>query len=221
MNPGQTSMPDDEGNLPTECELIADDTVSVRVYDVTEAHHLAATLRAEGSWEEVVPGLGSVAVMFDPLMLDKEEALLQVRKAIETQSGAIVQGPKTVTIPVSYGGNMGPDLEAVSWLLGLSTDDFIGLHTAHRHTVEMIGFAPGFASIGGFGAAADVRRLERPRMRDQAGAVGVVGGRTGLYALSGPGGWPIVGRTDVRLFDPSKEEPFLLSPGDRIQFQAV
>ena len=119
-----------------------------------------------------------------------------------------------------YGGEAGPDIEAVAASAGLSVADFIKLHTSREYPVAMIGFTPGFAYLSGLDAAVTATRLAVPRARVAAGSVGVIAGFSGVYPLAGPGGWPIVGRTDTKLFDATRDDPFLLRPGMRVRFKA-
>ena len=128
-------------------------------------------------------------------------------------------GP-TVEIPVYYGGADGPDLSELCAGLGITEVEFIELHTAQPYPVEMVGFTPGFAFIGGLQEQLRVPRRTEPRQSVPAGSVAVADSRTGLYAMSSPGGWNIVGRTDLQLFDPAAKQPFLLSPGMRVRFVA-
>ena len=104
---------------------------------------------------------------------------------------------------------------------GLLQKELIALHTGQEYRVDMLGFTPGFAYIGGLDAALDVPRLPQPRMHVAAGSIGIADGRTGVYALPGPGGWPIIGRTSLTLFDALSDQPFLLQAGYRVRFTAV
>ena len=137
--------------------------------------------------------------------------------APETAAG----DPGEIELPVCYGGEFGPDLAAVCATLGVDPERFVALHTGGEHRVELIGFTPGFAYVGGFDTAAEVSRLAEPRLRVEAGSIGIAGGRSGVYALAGPGGWPLVGRTPVKLFDPQADDPFRLRHGLRIRFRAI
>ena len=103
----------------------------------------------------------------------------------------------------------------------MTTDEFIALHTGSEYTVEMLGFTPGFAFIGGLDERLRVPRRKEPRLRVDAGSVGIADGRTGLYAMASPGGWTLVGRTPLRLFDAKAEEPFALRAGTRIRFKPI
>jgi len=172
----------------------------------------------EGFAEDIVAGLDSVSIRFDPIVLETVTKELQTVKVPADDS---LQASNIVEIGIEYGGEAGTDLEQVCVHTGLSIADFIALHTKAIHTVEMIGFTPGFSYISGLPEGFDVPRLSHPRPRVPAGAVGISAAFTGIYALPGPGGWPLIGRTSEVLFDPIKDEPFLLKPGQRVRFRAA
>lgn len=197
---------------------IADDVIEIPVSTASEAQALAASLRETGIAEDVVAGLNSVALRFDPADLS----------AIESRLGPAVSSLPTVQlerepieIEMTYGGEHGPDFEHVCAQLGVSQSAFIERHTALLHTVDMIGFTPGFSYISGLPETWRIPRLSNPRSRVGAGSVGITAGYTGIYALAGPGGWPLIGRTSAPLFDPDAAEPFLLAPGQRVKFKAA
>jgi KipI family sensor histidine kinase inhibitor len=122
---------------------------------------------------------------------------------------------------VRYGGEHGPDLQRVADHAGLSTTDVIARHAVAEYTVAMLGFAPGFPYLLGLDAALATPRLATPRTRVPAGSVAIGGAQTGLYPQASPGGWNLIGRTDRVLFDPQRDPPALLAPGDRVRFVPV
>lgn len=122
------------------------------------------------------------------------------------------------TIPVEYGGETGPDLPALAMQAGMSLLDYINLHASAEYTVAFLGFQPGFPYLRGLPAQLHAVRRATPRTRVAAGSVAIGGGYAGIYPFEGPGGWSIVGRTVAILFDPMREPPALLSPGDRVRF---
>ena len=197
---------------------VADDVFEIPVSTASEAQALAASLKAAGTAEDVVAGLTSVAVRFDPIDTAAVEAWLQ---SVSASQAAALPGRDIIEIEVSYGGEHGPDFEAVCAQLGLSADAFIQRHTASDHTVDMIGFTPGFSYISGLPNAWTIPRLGTPRNRVAAGSIGISAGYTGIYALAGPGGWPLIGRTTATLFDPGAADPFLLVPGQRVTFRSA
>lgn len=200
---------------------IGDDLLSLHSEDPATAQHIAAHLRASGSWLEVVAGIDSVVVQFDNALLSVADAGAAIAAALADvpERGEIAAA--AIDIPVCYGGDMGPDLLSVCTRLGITPAEFIELHTAPEYRVDMLGFTPGFAYLGGLDERLNVPRLGEPRLRVAAGSVGIAGERTGLYALPGPGGWSIVGRTPCSLFDAGADEPFLLAPGMTVRFHAI
>ena len=115
----------------------------------------------------------------------------------------------------------GADLGDICEQLDLSPEEFIRLHSGREYRIDMLGFTPGFAFIGGLDAALNVPRRREPRVRVESGSIGIAGGRTGIYTLSGPGGWPLVGRTPATLFDAKADEPFQLYAGMRVRFVPI
>ena len=199
---------------------VGDDLISVAVADPAAAQALAAGLRASGLWIEAVAGIDSVVVRFDIAVLSQDAAREQLAGLMATDFERAEKSSTLVEIPIVYGGEGGPDLPAVCETLGLTQQEFITLHSG-EYTVDMLGFIPGFAYIGGLDARLEIDRLPQPRQFVPAGSVGIAGGRTGLYALPGPGGWPLIGRTSCTLFDAQSDQPFVLDAGTRVRFTAV
>jgi inhibitor of KinA len=171
---------------------------------------------------ETIPTYRSLLVMYDPLVVDEAPVRATLNAAVEklhAQRSVPAEG-QLIEIPVYYGGEWGPDLEDVSAHCGLTPDQVIRLHTASTYLVAMLGFAPGFAYLFGLHSSLATPRLTTPRTRVEPGSIGVAGAQTGLYALPTPGGWRIIGRTPMSLFDPNRDDPFALCAGDRVRFVA-
>lgn len=187
--------------------------------DVAEANAcalaLAEALPAE--WHPL-PTIRSVLVRFDPLCHGYDEVRDHIRGLLARGVPERRSPSRQVTIQVRYGGADGPDLESVASQLGLTPDDVIAQHTAHPWRVLMIGFAPGFPYIGPLPASLSLPRRATPRAAVPAGSVAIAAGMTGIYPSSLPGGWHLIGRTEVALFDPARNPPALLQPGDYVQF---
>jgi KipI family sensor histidine kinase inhibitor len=198
-----------------------DDLFSIGVDAPADAQALAAKLRTAASWIEVIPGIDSVVVRFDAAMHDGEAAQRVLEGLLAGEIPPLPVPDRLVEIPVVYGGRYGPDLDAVSQVTGVSPGEIIEAHTAVEHTVDMIGFTPGFAFVSGLDDRFRIPRREEPRHRVAAGSVGIADGRTGLYAMASPGGWNIIGRTSYPLFNPEAEDPFVLGAGMRVRFKAV
>ena len=198
-----------------------DDLFSVAVDTPADAQALAQQIRQDGNWLEVVPGIDSVVVRFDIAVLDGETARTAIEKVLGADVEPLPAAGTTVEIPVVYGGDYGPDLGELSDQTGLSIDEIIALHTSRDYPVDMVGFTPGFAFIGDLDERLRVPRREQPRQNVPAGSIGIADGRTGIYAMASPGGWTLIGRTSHTLFDPDREDPFVLTPGMRVRFRAV
>jgi KipI family sensor histidine kinase inhibitor len=197
-----------------------DDLISVPVADTRSAQALAASLRASGDWLEAVAGIDSVVVRYDIARILRAEAERRLTDARANVHPGVETQRTVVEIPIAYGGEFGPDLARVCEQLAMSEDEFIALHSG-EYTVDMLGFIPGFAYVGGLDKRLTVARLPEPRQHVPAGSVGIAGGRSGIYSLPGPGGWPLIGRTSRRLFDPTAVDPFMLAAGTTVVFTAV
>ncbi|ACV59794.1 5-oxoprolinase subunit PxpB [Alicyclobacillus acidocaldarius] len=174
--------------------------------------------------EDITIGYRSVAVYARFEDVSPDDVLARARRAIQGSQGSPVPATRpeaVVTLPVVYGGSFGPDLDAVAERAGLSPQDVIRLHQEAVYRVAMIGFSPGFAYLIGLPEPLRVPRRETPRSRVERGSVGIAGFQTGVYSFATPGGWQIIGRTPVALFDVHRPSPSLLSPGDEVRFEAV
>ncbi len=198
-----------------------DDLFSVAVESPAEAQALAAQLREEGGWLEVVPGIASVVVRFDAAAMDGSDAQAKIEAVLAAGVRAFERSDDLFEIPVVYGGDFGPDVDELCERLGLSAKELVDLHTRGEYRVDMLGFTPGFAFVGGLDDALRVPRRREPRQRVPAGSIGIADSRTGIYAMASPGGWSLIGRTPRRLFDPDADEPFVLKPGMRVRFRAI
>jgi len=168
---------------------------------------------------DVVPTYRSVAVHFDPLRSDVEA----LRAAITRASTAPPAGgdSRTIEVPTVYGGEAGPDLEGLAASVGLDARGVVERHVAATYRVYMLGFLPGFAYLGTVDERIAVPRLVSPRLVVPAGSVGIAGRQTGIYPRASPGGWRIVGRTALRLFDATRTPAALFRPGDHVRFVPV
>jgi KipI family sensor histidine kinase inhibitor len=166
---------------------------------------------------EVVPGMNNLTLVFDPLEADREALADRLQQAWDAAGQAPTAG-RDVDIPVQYGGEFGPDLAAVANHTGLSTREVIERHSGGQYVVFFLGFQPGFAYMGGLEAALHTPRRASPRLEVPAGSVGIGGEQTGIYPATSPGGWQLIGRTELPLFDPARRPPTLLQPGDRVRF---
>lgn len=170
---------------------------------------------------ETVPAFASLLVHYDPLVTDYatvREALLSLGNSLSVSTKAT---GKTVELPVCYGGAYGEDLAFVAEHAGMRPDEVIALHSKQPYRIYMLGFLPGFPYLGGLDERLFTPRLQNPRTKIPAGSVGIGGEQTGVYPLASPGGWQLLGRTPMRLFDPDDGGKLLYAAGDRIQFVPV
>jgi len=202
-------------------EMCGDDALSVTIEAPDKRRSAAAHLREFDIWRECVEGMQSVVVQFDTAAISIDAASEQLRQQLEAATSQVTTQSSLIEIPVCYGGEFGPELGSICEMLGLAVDELIELHTSREYCVDLLGFTPGFAYVGGLADELDVPRLTEPRQLVPAGSVGIAGGRTGLYALAGPGGWPLIGRTPMALFVSAEKQPFLLLAGVRIRFTAI
>ena len=199
-----------------EFEARVDEAVNAR------AVQLASTLGAAAitGVRDIVPTFRTVAVYFDPLKTNLAALTKRLDEEVERPAGALP--PATVVrIPVTYGGEAGPDLDEVARFAGLSAAEVIAIHTERTYRVFMLGFVPGFAYLAPVDPRIAAPRRATPRIKVPAGSVGIAGVQTGIYPNETPGGWQLVGRTSVRPFDGRRSDPFLLKAGDSVRFYAV
>ncbi|MDF1519723.1 MAG: 5-oxoprolinase subunit PxpB [Brevefilum sp.] len=183
-----------------------------------DSYMQANSLRGVREW---VPAYSSMLVIFDPLLVEISKVQSWLKDCLENVLDNEAQKAKKVVIPVHYGGENGPDLAYVAFYNHLSPGEVVRRHTAQTYHVGMMGFTPGFAYLLGLDSSLETPRLKSPRTLVPAGSVGIAGGQTGIYPLESPGGWQLIGRTDMTLFDPDQSPFFLLAPGDEVQFHAV
>lgn len=170
--------------------------------------------------EETVPTYRSLMVLYDPAIVRGKAlgaALLERLGGLKADAA----GHRRFRVPIVYGGAVGEDIDALAAMKGMAPDELIALHSSAEYRVYMIGFAPGFAYLGGLPERLHTPRLPVPRQRVEAGAVGIGGQQASISSVAGPSGWRFIGQTPVRLFDPVRPQPFLLAAGDRIQFRPV
>lgn len=167
---------------------------------------------------EWVPAYATVAVYYQPRAIRYDALCRDLgRRLAGAQEEALSPG-RVVEIPVRYGGTAGPDLEAVAAHHNLTPAQIVAWHAGPTYLVYMLGFLPGFAYLGGLPPGLATPRRDTPRPRVPAGSVGIAGAQTGVYPIESPGGWQIIGRAELRLYDPERQPPALLRPGDQVRF---
>lgn len=211
-------------------EALSEDALLLRLGDRIDAElnarirAIAASLRGAAlpGIRDIAPAYASLLVRFDPIETDGTDALRDSLRKLASEPG--VHGdasPRLVEIPVCYGGEDGPDLQDVARHAGLDAAQVIARHAAMEYRVAMLGFAPGFPYLLGLDPSLHAPRRAMPRTRVPAGSVAIGGAQTGIYPRELPGGWQLIGRTPLALFDARRDPPCLLASGDRVRFFAI
>lgn len=170
---------------------------------------------------EMIPTYRSLMINYNPLKITFNNLINSV-KEIESNLKISDKGEKKVVkIPVLYGEDFGPDIETVAKHNDLTIEEVIKIHSEEEYLVYMLGFTPGFTYLGGMNKKLETPRLSNPRVKIPAGSVGIAGKQTGVYPIDSPGGWQLIGRTPIKLYDPKRENPILLSAGDYVKFFSI
>ena len=224
------------GGTPPRLTPLGDSAIIVHVGDeISEDTHLrvrAVCERLDGApipgLIEYVPAYTTVTVFYDAVRAARgsrtsayELVHAALVEALGTPRSVVAADARTVDIPCCYGGDFGPDLGAVAEHAGLTPDEVVATHVGAEYLVYMIGFAPGFPYLGGLSPRIATPRRASPRITVPAGSVGIAGEQTGVYPLSTPGGWQLIGRTPLALFRPFDDPPTLLRLGDRVRFVSI
>jgi len=184
---------------------------------------------------ELAPAYTSVAVFFDPVVVSKSNGVAngvfdvlatQIRSAIipasrRNRGRTAASAPGFIEVPVCYDAEFAFDLDRIAEHTKLSKSEVIDLHSKTEYRVACIGFVPGFTFLAGLPKSLATPRRDEPRKEVPAGSVGIGGAQTGIYPLRSPGGWNLIGRTPLKLFNPSKNPPTLVHPGDRVRFRRI
>ena len=180
-------------------------------------------LQREPVWgvTEWVPGYAAVTIYYRPWAVGFDELCGTLAQYVHSDADTPPPETRRVEIPVCYGGEYGLDLDEVATRQGLNGVQVIERHTGGDYLVYFLGFLPGFPYLGGMDASLATPRRATPRPRVPAGSVGIAGAQTGVYPLETPGGWQIIGRTPLRLYDPDRQPPALLAAGDHVRFVSI
>lgn len=170
---------------------------------------------------ELVPTYRSIQILYNPLEVEYDK-LINALKELES---SIPEGDagdyRIVEIPTVYGGEYGPDIKFVAEHNNLTVEEVIKIHTSTDYLLYMLGFTPGFSYLGGMSEKIATPRLKTPRTKIPAGSAGIAGTQTGVYPIDSPGGWQLIGRTPVKMYDPLSETPILLKAGDYVRFVSI
>lgn len=203
-------------NLTVEFENEISEAVNKKVIQFCQAVEMSSI---EGI-RELVPSFRAVLIDYDPETVDYQALAEKLDETAKAAEDMPMPEPKIVEIPVCYGGEFGMDLDFVAEHSGLSKEEVIQLHSGQNYYVYMLGFVAGFPYLGGMDKRLKTPRLETPRLKIPAGSVGIADEQTGVYPLQSPGGWQIIGRTPLPLWDREKNEA-LLSAGNYVRFKPI
>ncbi|WP_110667861.1 5-oxoprolinase subunit PxpB [Salinicola halophilus] len=210
-------------------ETVAYDTLTVRLFEAIDEAHMPWILAADAALRErfdealidLVPSYTTLMLHYDALRLGQAEARAMIVEALADLAPASDREGRHHVIPVWYDESVGPELVTIAERLGVEPADVIRRHCERDYCAFALGFAPGYAFMGLVEEALATPRLSTPRQRVPAGSVGIAERQTAIYPMRSPGGWNILGRTAVTLFDRSRDEASLFRPGDRVRFEAI
>ncbi len=193
-------------------------------YDINRKVQALRKALEEGAFpgiRELVPTYRSLAIYLDPLKENPRDLQRKIEELLVSLEKEPLRSSQAVDIPVCYGGNYGPDLSFVASSHDLSEEEVIRRHSGREYYCHMLGFTPGFPYLGGMDPSLATPRLSKPRQIIPAGSVGIADQQTGIYPIESPGGWQLIGRTPLTLFDPGKNSPTLLDAGLWIRFVPI
>jgi inhibitor of KinA len=171
--------------------------------------------------EEIVSTYRSLIIYYNPQKVKYNDLIQKLKELEKAVAEIALPAPNITEIPVLYGGKYGPDLEFVAQHNKFSIEEVIKIHSEKEYFIYMLGFLPGFVYLGGMSEKIITPRLEKPRLKVFGGSVGIAGEQTGIYPINSPGGWQIIGRIPIKLFNLKKEPPFLLKSGDYLKFYPI
>ena len=205
-------------NGDTAVSAVFGDRISEEVNQTIRAFQLLLTERKVPGIVEMVPTYCSLMIHYDPDRISCDRLLGTLKELAASIDTAALPPSEVLEIPVLYGGEMGPDLAHVAENAGISEEEVVKRHSAPEYLIYMLGFTPGFTYLGGLDPSIETPRLKTPRVSIPAGSVGIAGKQTGIYPIASPGGWQLIGRTPVRMYDPLRETPILPRAGQYIHF---
>jgi len=203
--------------LVVELPSRIDPAISSRVVALADA----ARVRLAQAVRDVVVGYCTATLYFDPAITDPAWLEGEVRALAGELPDSVNGTGATVDVPVCYGGDLGPDIDAVAAFAGCTSDEVVAIHASPFYRVYVVGFVPGFPYMAAVDPRIAMPRRPVPRTHVPPGSVAIAAGQTGIYPTETPGGWHIIGRTWLKPYDPARAEPFLFHPGDQVRFHPV
>jgi inhibitor of KinA len=197
------------------------DEIGPQVHRMVRALDKWLNERPFSGFIESIPAFTTVSIVYNPLVISYQDLEAYLEDHIPVDLDSEDEVGRTVEVPVCYGGEYGPDLQDVADYHGITVEDVIDIHSNTLYTVYMIGFAPGFPYLGGMSEKLATPRLATPRINIPAGSVGIGGTQTGIYPIASPGGWRLIGRTPLQLFQPEANPPSRLRAGDLVKFVPI
>lgn len=170
---------------------------------------------------DILPTYRSILINYDPVKISYGEMVDTLKGLSKANSGEQSDEVRLIEIPTLYGGEYGPDIDFVAENAKLSKEEVIKIHSGTDYLVYMMGFMPGFTYLGGLDERIATPRLKSPRLKIEPGSVGIAANQTGMYPLESPGGWQLIGRTPLKLFDDTKEPPVFIQAGDYIRYVSI
>ncbi|MCR5794802.1 MAG: 5-oxoprolinase subunit PxpB [Solobacterium sp.] len=170
---------------------------------------------------DMIPAYASLMILYDPAVISFQKMKERILSLDMEGQETVKVTQRRIEIPVLYGPPFPEDLAFVALCAAMSTEEVIGIHTANEYPVYMIGFLPGFPYLGNLDERIHTPRRKEPRTHIPAGSVGIGGAQTGVYPVASPGGWHIIGKTPLKLYDPEREDPVLLRSGDLVTFRSI
>jgi KipI family sensor histidine kinase inhibitor len=210
-------------------ETVGMDALIVRLFDAIDEAHMPWILAADNALRErlgealidLVPSYTTLLVHYDIEQLSQLEARRLIQQALHGLKPASTAAGREHRIPVWYDDSVGPELARIAERLGVDSDEIVRRHTSRDYCAFALGFSPGYAFMGMIEEALATPRLKTPRQKVAAGSVGIAERQTAIYSMRSPGGWNILGRTAVKLFDRDRDEISLFRPGDRVRFEPI
>lgn len=170
---------------------------------------------------DIIPAFCSLLINYDPRVVSYEDLKERMQNLVKLDAKTGETKKKVFEIPVCYEGEYGPDIASIAKHAGLTEEEVIQIHSSRDYLIYMLGFLPGFCYLGGLDERIHTPRLANPRIKINAGSVGIGGSQTGIYPLDSPGGWQLMGMTPVKTYDPDREVPILVEAGDYIRFVPI